>query len=87
MPAWGFLIDRIDARIAVSRMAAESAERWLGGEFEIVPNGVVIPEHADAGGPRAPRSSSSAATTRARGCPCCCARGPRSAGAPARGCG
>ena len=87
MPAWGFLIDRIDARIAVSRMAAESAERWLGGGFEIVPNGVVIPEHADAERPRAPRSSSSAGTTRARACPCCCARGPRSAGAPARGCG
>ena len=48
MPAWGFLMERIDCRIAVSRMAAESAERWLGGAFEIVPNGVVIPEHADA---------------------------------------
>jgi phosphatidylinositol alpha-mannosyltransferase len=48
MPWWGFLIDRVDARVAVSRMAAESAERWLGGEFEVIPNGVVIPEHADA---------------------------------------
>jgi phosphatidylinositol alpha-mannosyltransferase len=47
-PGWGFLAERIDCRIAVSRMAAESAERWLGGPFEIVPNGVVIPEHADA---------------------------------------
>ena len=46
---WGFLMDRIDVRIAVSRMAAESAGRWLGPGFEIVPNGVVIPEHADAG--------------------------------------
>jgi phosphatidyl-myo-inositol alpha-mannosyltransferase len=44
---WGFLADRIDQRIAVSRMAAESAERWLGPGFEIVPNGVMIPEHAD----------------------------------------
>src|SRR5207253_8148246 len=25
-----------------------AARRWLGGEFELVPNGVVIPEHADA---------------------------------------
>ena len=50
LKAWGFLADRIDARIAVSRMAAESAERWLGPGFEIVPNGVVVPEHADAGG-------------------------------------
>ena len=47
LPVWGFLIDRVDARIAVSRMAAESAERWLGPGFEIVPNGVVVPEHAD----------------------------------------
>jgi phosphatidylinositol alpha-mannosyltransferase len=44
---WGFLMERIDCRIAVSRMAAESAERWVGGPFEIVPNGVVIPERAD----------------------------------------
>ena len=27
VPVWGFLIDRVDARIAVSRMAAESAAR------------------------------------------------------------
>jgi phosphatidyl-myo-inositol alpha-mannosyltransferase len=46
-PWWGFLIDRVDARIAVSRMAAESAQRWLGGSFEVIPNGVVIPEHSD----------------------------------------
>jgi phosphatidyl-myo-inositol alpha-mannosyltransferase len=46
--AWGFLADRIDARVAVSQFAAESAQRWLGGEFEIVPNGVVLPEHVDA---------------------------------------
>jgi phosphatidylinositol alpha-mannosyltransferase len=45
--AWGSLMDRIDVRIAVSRMAAESAGRWLGPGFEIVPNGVVVPEHAD----------------------------------------
>jgi phosphatidylinositol alpha-mannosyltransferase len=50
IPVWGFLLDRIDQRIAVSRMAAESAERWLGPGFEIVPNGVVIPEHADPTG-------------------------------------
>jgi len=47
VPVWGFLADRLEARIAVSRMAAESAERWLGGSFEIVPNGVVLPAHAD----------------------------------------
>jgi phosphatidylinositol alpha-mannosyltransferase len=47
---WGFLDQRIDARIAVSRMAAESAARHLGPGFEIIPNGVVVPEHADAEG-------------------------------------
>jgi phosphatidylinositol alpha-mannosyltransferase len=47
---WGFLMDRIEVRIAVSRMAAESAERWLKKSFEIVPNGVVIPAHADPEG-------------------------------------
>ncbi len=47
--AWGFLADRIDARIAVSRMAAESAARWVGPGFEIIPNGVVVPAHADPG--------------------------------------
>ncbi len=47
---WGFLMERIDARIAVSRLAAESAGRWLGPGFEIVPNGVVVPERFDAAG-------------------------------------
>jgi len=49
-PVWGFLMDRIDRRIAVSDAARESASRWLGGEFEVIPNGVLIPEHAEAGG-------------------------------------
>jgi len=47
---WGFLADRIDQRVAVSDMAARSAARWLGGEYEIVPNGVLIPPHADPAG-------------------------------------
>ncbi|MFL5933604.1 MAG: glycosyltransferase family 4 protein [Gaiellaceae bacterium] len=47
---WGFLMDRIDRRIAVSDAARESAARWLPGEFEVIPNGVLIPEHADVGG-------------------------------------
>jgi phosphatidylinositol alpha-mannosyltransferase len=46
---WGFLADRIDRRVAVSDMAARSAARWLGGEYEIVPNGVLIPPHAEPG--------------------------------------
>jgi phosphatidylinositol alpha-mannosyltransferase len=47
MPAWGFLMDRIDRRVAVSERARASAARWLGGEYEIVPNGVLLPEQAD----------------------------------------
>jgi phosphatidylinositol alpha-mannosyltransferase len=46
-PVWGFLAERIDHRIAVSPKAVESAQRWLGGEYEIVPNGVLIPPAAD----------------------------------------
>ena len=46
---WGFLIDRIDQRIAVSEEARASAARWLPGEYEIVPNGVLIPPGADPG--------------------------------------
>jgi len=45
---WGFLIDRIDARIAVSPMAEESASRFLPGDYHVIPNGVVIPEETDA---------------------------------------
>jgi phosphatidyl-myo-inositol alpha-mannosyltransferase len=49
-PAWGFLADRLDHRIAVSERARESAQRWLPGEYEIVPNGVLIPAQADPAG-------------------------------------
>jgi phosphatidylinositol alpha-mannosyltransferase len=44
---WGFLMDRIDARIAVSPMAAESARRWLPEDYRVIPNGVLIPDGAD----------------------------------------
>jgi len=49
-PTWGFLADRLDRRIAVSESARASAQRWLPGEYEIVPNGVLIPPAADPGG-------------------------------------
>jgi phosphatidylinositol alpha-mannosyltransferase len=49
-PMWGFLAERLDHRIAVSERARESADRWLPGEYEIVPNGVLIPPAADPGG-------------------------------------
>jgi phosphatidyl-myo-inositol alpha-mannosyltransferase len=49
-PLWGFLADRLDARIAVSEHAAETARGWLPGDYEIVPNGVLIPPEAEVGG-------------------------------------
>ncbi len=48
-PLWGFLADRIDHRIAVSERARESQRRWLPGEYEVIPNGVLAPESAPAG--------------------------------------
>ena len=50
MPVWGFLLDRISPRIAVSESARESAQQYLPGEYEIIPNGVLIPPDADPGG-------------------------------------
>jgi len=49
-PVWGFLEERLDRRIAVSEQARASARRWLPGEYEIVPNGVLIPARAEPGG-------------------------------------
>src|SRR4051812_34113076 len=49
-PLWGFLLDRIDARIAVSEAARQSAQSYAPGEYEIVPNGVLVPPEADPGG-------------------------------------
>ena len=48
-PLWGFLIDRIDRRIAVSERARESQNRWLPGDYEVIPNGVLVPSEAGAG--------------------------------------
>ncbi len=48
VPLWGFLLERIDHRIAASEQARESAKRWLpGSEYEVIPNGVAIPEVAE----------------------------------------
>ena len=49
-PAWGFLADRLDYRIAVSPNSRKSAQAWLPGEYEVVPNGVLIPPEADPHG-------------------------------------
>jgi phosphatidylinositol alpha-mannosyltransferase len=48
-PLWGFLIDRIDHRIAVSERARASQARWLPGHYDVIPNGVLVPESAPAG--------------------------------------
>jgi phosphatidylinositol alpha-mannosyltransferase len=51
LPFWGFLLDRIDHRIAVSEQARVSVRRWLPDwEFELIPNGVLIPPAADPDG-------------------------------------
>jgi len=47
---WGFLLQRLDARIAVSEQARLSAAPYAGGEFEVIPNGVEIPKGIDPGG-------------------------------------
>ena len=49
-PIWGFLLERLDHRIAVSEPARDTATRHHPGEYELIPNGVVIPEQADPGG-------------------------------------
>jgi phosphatidyl-myo-inositol alpha-mannosyltransferase len=49
-PVWGFLMDRIDHRIAVTEAARESANRWFPGDYELIPNGVLIPPEADPAG-------------------------------------
>ena len=49
-PAWGYLMDRIDHRIAVTEAARESAARWFPGEYELIPNGTLIPPEADPRG-------------------------------------
>jgi phosphatidyl-myo-inositol alpha-mannosyltransferase len=48
-PLWGFLADRLDYRIAVSPYARESAAAWLPGEYEVIPNGVLLPPLAEPG--------------------------------------
>ena len=48
-PIWGFLADRLDHRIAVSEPARETAARYFPGDYELIPNGVLVPEEAEAG--------------------------------------
>jgi phosphatidyl-myo-inositol alpha-mannosyltransferase len=49
LPLWGFLIDRIDYRIAVSEQARMSVSRWLPAAYDVIPNGVLVPPAANPG--------------------------------------
>jgi phosphatidylinositol alpha-mannosyltransferase len=44
---WGFLLERIDLRIAVSEQARLTAGTVAVGEYEVIPNGVEIPAEVD----------------------------------------
>jgi phosphatidyl-myo-inositol alpha-mannosyltransferase len=46
---WGIAATRIDRRIAVSQSARRAAEPYVGGPFEVIPNGVELPPEADPG--------------------------------------
>src|SRR5919204_717241 len=46
---WGLLLERIDYRIAVSEAARRTAAPHIPGEFEVITNGIVLPERFEAG--------------------------------------
>jgi phosphatidyl-myo-inositol alpha-mannosyltransferase len=48
-PLWGFLLDRLDLRVAVSEQARLAAAPFAPGHYEVIPNGVEIPEGVEAG--------------------------------------
>jgi phosphatidyl-myo-inositol alpha-mannosyltransferase len=47
---WGFLLRRIDYKIAVSDQARASVSRWFPGEYDVIPNGALIPPVAEPHG-------------------------------------
>jgi phosphatidylinositol alpha-mannosyltransferase len=47
---WGILAERIDHRIAVSESARRAAEPYVGGPFDVIPNGIDLPPVVDPGG-------------------------------------
>jgi phosphatidylinositol alpha-mannosyltransferase len=49
---FGMLLDRVDARIAVSEQAMRTATAYAPGEYELIPNGVELPPSVDSGGRR-----------------------------------
>jgi phosphatidylinositol alpha-mannosyltransferase len=48
-PLWGFLLDRLDLRVAVSEQARLAAAPFAPGHYEVIPNGVEIPEGIEPG--------------------------------------
>jgi phosphatidylinositol alpha-mannosyltransferase len=46
---FGFLAARIDLRVAVSEQARRTANIFVPGEYEVIPNGVELPEGVDPG--------------------------------------
>jgi len=46
---WGFLLGRIDLRVAVSEQARLAASPYAPGHYEVIPNGVDIPGAVEAG--------------------------------------
>lgn len=47
-PVYGFLLERLNARIAVSAQARDTASRFFPGSYEIIPNGAPFPVRANA---------------------------------------
>jgi phosphatidyl-myo-inositol alpha-mannosyltransferase len=46
---WGFLLGRIDLRVAVSEQARRTAVAFEPAHYEVIPNGVELPEGVDPG--------------------------------------
>jgi phosphatidylinositol alpha-mannosyltransferase len=49
-PLWGFLLGRIDLRVAVSEQARLAASPYAPGHYEVIPNGVEIPPGIEPAG-------------------------------------
>ena len=47
---WGFLLERIDVRIAVSLAAVETAQAYAPAGYRVIPNGVRLPPCTNLGG-------------------------------------
>jgi phosphatidylinositol alpha-mannosyltransferase len=46
---WGFLLGRIDLRVAVSEQARSAASGFAPGDYEVIPNGIDLPAAVDPG--------------------------------------